>query len=76
MAFALVAALSFWRFGRRTADTFFTLFALAFALMAVNSAALGLTDPSAEQRIGLYLVRLASFSIILVAIWQKNRASS
>ena len=72
-ALALVAAFHFWRFGRRTGDRFFNLFSAAFALMSLNHVALGLTDPNAEGRAALYVVRLVAFAVILFAIWDKNR---
>lgn len=72
-AFALVISLHFLRFGRRTRDRFFDLFAAAFLVLAVNSVALGLTDPEDEVRLALYGVRVVSFAIIAVAIVQKNR---
>lgn len=70
---ALVAALFFLRFWRQTRDTFFLYFALSFALEALHrllSAAQPADNPDAPM---YYLIRLASYSLILVAIWRKNR---
>lgn len=72
-AAAAVAALYFLKFWRESVDRLFALFAGAFALMAVNAIALGLTNPDSEFRVALYLVRLAAFLLILVAIIDKNR---
>jgi hypothetical protein len=72
-ALAAIAALYFRRFGRRTADRFFDLFAVAFLLMALNSVLLGLSDPDSERHAALYVVRLLAFGVILGAIWLKNR---
>ena len=68
-----VAAVFFRKFGQRTRDRFFDLFAAAFLLMAVNSALLGLTDADSEHRTALYGIRLVAFLIIIGAIWHKNR---
>jgi hypothetical protein len=68
-----VAALHFLRFWRRAADRLFALFACSFALMAVNSVLLGLTEADDEVRVLLYGVRLVAFVLILVAIIDKNR---
>lgn len=71
---AFVAALHFFRFWRGSGDRLFALFAAAFAVLAANSVALGLTEPDAEVRVTLYLVRLAGFVLILVAVIDKNRS--
>jgi hypothetical protein len=70
---AAVAALFFLRFWRDQRDQLFAFFAAAFGLMAVNAVALGLTDPTTEFRVALYLLRLLAFLLILAAIVAKNR---
>ena len=70
-----VAGLFFLRFWRKTRDRLFAIFALAFWLMGVNWLALSFTDPQAEFRPALYLIRLLAFVLILFAILEKNRAS-
>lgn len=72
-ALAIVAALHFRRFAVETRDRFFDLFALAFAIFAVNSAVLGLVEPNDESTLALYVLRLIAFGVIVGAIWQKNR---
>jgi O-antigen/teichoic acid export membrane protein len=72
---AFVAALYFFKFWRRSADRLFVLFAAAFALLAANAVALGLTHPVGEFEVAIYLVRLAAFVLILVAIIDKNRGT-
>jgi hypothetical protein len=72
-AFSFVAALGFRRFGKRSGDRFFDLFAAAFVLLALNSVVLGLNDPDAEAALPLYGIRLVAFGLILGAIWDKNR---
>ena len=69
----LVAGLFFLRFWRRTRETLFVAFALAFWLLGLNQALLVFTDIPLEERSWLYLLRLAAFSLILVSIWRKNR---
>jgi hypothetical protein len=72
---SFVVGLFFLHFYRLRRDTLFALFGAAFWLMAVNNAALGLTDPTAETRtVVLYLLRLLAFVLIIAAIVQKNRA--
>lgn len=71
---ALVAALSFLKFWRHSADRLFAFFAAAFGLMAVNHLALGLTQPEDEVRVLIYCLRLAAFVLIIAAILDKNRA--
>ena len=71
LAFA-IAALFFLRFWRKTNDSLFAAFAVAFGLLGLNQALLVLTDMSSEERSWLYLLRLAAFLLIL-AIAQKNR---
>lgn len=67
-----VSGLFFLRFWRRTADPLFLSFAIAFALLGLVQALLALTDYPVEERSVFYLIRLAAFVIILMAIWRKN----
>jgi hypothetical protein len=68
----LVASLFFARFWRRTADGLFLAFAAAFALLGLNQALLILSGIPVEERSPLYLIRLAAFLLIIVAIVRKN----
>ena len=68
----LVAGLFFLRFWRRSADGLFLAFALAFWLMALNTAVAGLGGVSREEMSYVYLLRLAAFSLIIIAIVRKN----
>lgn len=72
----LVVALFFLRFWRRTNDGLFLAFAMAFALLGTGQAVLTLANIPHEERSYVYLIRLAAFIIILVAIFRKNRASA
>jgi hypothetical protein len=69
----VVAGLFFLRFWKRTRDTLFIAFALAFWLLGLNQALLTFTDIPVEERSWLFLLRLAAFSLILISIWRKNR---
>ncbi|MEX2152493.1 MAG: DUF5985 family protein [Gemmatimonadaceae bacterium] len=71
-----VAALYFARFWRDTSDRLFLFFAAAFALLAAQRAILATRDVLPDAPIGptwLYVVRLAAFVLILIAIVDKNR---
>ncbi len=70
--FAL-CALFLLRFWRRTGDPLFLTFAAAFFLLGLGQALLTLADVPAEERSWLYLIRLAAFALILLAILRKNR---
>jgi len=67
-----IAALFFARFWRRSGDSLFLAFAVAFALLGLNQALLVLTDIPVEERSPLYLLRLAAFVLIIFAILKKN----
>lgn len=73
MGFA-VGALFFLRFWVRTKDSFFLVFALAFFLLALNQALTSLLGLPLEERSWIYLLRLAAFSLLIVAILNKNVA--
>jgi hypothetical protein len=72
MGFA-AASLFFLRSWRLSGDLLFAAFAVAFALLGLNQALLILTDIPVEERSWLYLLRLAAFLLILLAIGHKNR---
>lgn len=67
-----VAALFFLRFFARTRDTLFLAFAGAFALLALNQLLPVLSGLPGEEQSGFYLLRLAGFLVIIVAILSKN----
>ena len=72
-ALFLVAGLFFLRFWKRTRDGLFLAFAWAFFLLGLGQALLSLAAMPDEERSLLYLIRLAAFGLILVAIVRKNR---
>ena len=71
----LMAGLFFLRFWRRTGDPLFLAFALSFWLLGLAQSLLALADIPAEERSWVYLLRLAAFTVILIAIVRKNRAA-
>lgn len=69
----LIAGLFFFRFWRQTRDRFFLWFALSFWIEAVDRVALGLLGGVSEDDALVYIFRLVSYGLIILAIWQKNR---
>ena len=69
-----VAALFFLKFWMRTRDLLFAAFAAAFSLMAANQAVAGFTHRVRGEDARAYLLRLAAFVIIILAILAKNAA--
>ncbi len=68
-----VAGLFFFRFWRHTRDRFFLFFAASFWIESINRVALGLWANASETAPVFYGIRLVSYGLILLAIWQKNR---
>ncbi len=68
----LVAAMFFQRLGRKTHDRLFPLFAIAFVIFAVERFVLGIMNTPEAQTPAIYLMRLAGFLCIIVAIVGKN----
>ena len=71
-----VCGLFFLRFWRRTRDQLFLAFALAFGLLGLGQTILALASIPTEERGSLYLLRLAAFAVIMIAILRKNRSAS
>ena len=68
----LLAALFFFRLFRRTSDGLFFWFGLAFLMLATGQALVTLFDVTVEERSWIFLLRLAAYLIIVVAILRKN----
>lgn len=66
-------AVCFLRFWRQTADRLFGMFALAFSLLGINLLLLAVISRTDESRHLIYLIRLAAFVVIILAIIDKNR---
>jgi hypothetical protein len=69
----IMAGLFFINFWRRTRDALFLAFAVAFWLLAANQTLLVLADIPQEEKSWLYLLRLAAFAVIIIAVAAKNR---
>lgn len=67
-----IAGLFFLRFWARTRDTLFAAFAVAFWLMALNQAVAGFSRHAQEENSAAYLLRLAAFLIIIIAVLSKS----
>ena len=68
----MVVGVYFIKFWHRTRDTLFIAFAIAFWLLAANQALLAMNMVPSEERSWTYLLRLAAFVFIAVAIVRKN----
>ena len=68
----LVAGLFFLRFWRRTGDMLFAAFAIAFLLFALQQGIVGLSGIPREELSWTFLLRLAAFALLIVAILVKN----
>ena len=66
-------ALFFARFWVKSRDRLFLMFSAAFVVLAGQRLAIALTREILEQQAPLYLLRLAAFVVILVAIIDRNR---
>jgi hypothetical protein len=71
----VVAVLFFLRFWRRTHDSLFLIFAGAFVLFALNQGLVVLVGTAREEHSWIYLLRIAGFTLIIVAIVHKNLVS-
>jgi hypothetical protein len=71
----VVAGLFFAKFWRRSRDPLFAIFAVAFWLLALNQAIVAAIDAPREEQSWAYLLRLAAFILIIVAIVYKNAAN-
>jgi hypothetical protein len=67
-----VCSVFFLRFWWRTKDGLFLAFALAFLLLALNQALTSVLGLPREERTWIYLLRLAAFSLLIIAILRKN----
>jgi hypothetical protein len=73
MACCMIAGFFFLRFYKKTSDPLFSMFALAFWVLALERFVLGTIGTSDEPRPEIYLIRLSAFLLILTAIIRKNR---
>lgn len=68
----LAVGLFFLKFWRRTGDGLFLAFAVAFALLAANQAVPVVFGVPSEDQGYVYLLRLAAFLLIILAVLRKN----
>ena len=68
-----VAAMLFLRYWRSSRDRFFLYLVASFLLESVNRTAAALQSATEGESAVHYLVRLASYLLIVLAIWEKNR---
>lgn len=71
-AMSMVAAVLFLRFWAESRDRLFAGLAAGFAVLSANYVALAWLRPDDETRHLVYLVRLLAFSLMLVAVIDKN----
>ncbi len=69
----LAIATFFWRTWRRTNDRLFGWFAVSFLLLAVERFLIVATHAQELSTPWVYLIRLAAFALIALAIIEKNR---
>ena len=72
----IIAGLFFLRFWRRTKDRLFVVFALAFWLLALNQAFLGIAGDANSNESWEFLPSLGAFGLLIFAILIKNVGSS
>lgn len=72
---SLVPALFFAVSWRRSGDRFFLIFALAFTLLGIERAILGVLNLPESPLLSIYLIRLVGFLLIIIAIVDKNRSA-
>jgi len=69
---SITASMFFYKFWRRTRDSLFLCFGIAFLIEGLNRIALLASEHPNEANPWVYIVRLAAFLIILVGILRKN----
>lgn len=72
----LVVALFFLRYHRRTRLTLFKLFAIAFAVLALQPALSGIFDLDAAGESRFFAIRFVGFLIIIFALVRESRSST
>jgi hypothetical protein len=70
----LACGLFFLKFWWRSRDLLFAAFAAAFWLLALNAALVVLLPEHGEARSLYYLLRIAAFLLIVLAVIGKNTA--
>jgi hypothetical protein len=68
----MACGLFFARFWWRSKDTLFLAFAAAFWLLALNAALVVMVTRSDENKSWFYLLRVAAYLLIAIAVVRKN----
>ena len=71
----LLAALFFFRFWKRTGDSLFATFGIAFVLFAIGQAMSATFDFLQDDKSLVFVLRLLGFGLLLIAIARKNLAN-
>lgn len=72
VAASFAIGLFFLKYWRSSGDRFYLWFSASFLIEAVNRAAIGLVGRSELEPLH-YGIRFVAYSLIVVAIWGKNR---
>jgi hypothetical protein len=72
----LASAVFFLKFWRDTRDRLFAMFAVSFCLLALDRVVVVAFQQQGVSSPAQYLVRLAAFVVIIVAIVEKNRRTN
>lgn len=76
MICCLIAGLFFLKFWRKTHDTLFRSFSLAFFILTFERMVLAYLGSENEPSQWVYLIRLGAFLLIIFAIISKNKVSA
>ncbi|HUO94185.1 MAG TPA: DUF5985 family protein [Rhizomicrobium sp.] len=68
----LLSALFFLRFWTHTHDSLFAAFGAAFFLLALHQIVIALVPIGHGYEIWIYLLKLAAFALLIMAIVRKN----
>jgi hypothetical protein len=72
-ALSLIISMFFFRFWRKTRDRFFLFFALSFLIEAFNRVLMVTVPGWLENSPSYYMIRLLAYTLIILAILDKNR---
>ncbi|MDI1275279.1 DUF5985 family protein [Polaromonas sp.] len=70
---SLAVGLFFFRYWYTSRDRFFLYFALSFWIEGFSRIHMGLNSDIPEDVPVYYMIRILSYGLILLAIWEKNR---
>lgn len=68
----LIAALFFWRFWRKSADSLFIAFSVAFFLFALDQLFHAVAIGHPVSYVWSFFFRLAGFGLLIYAVLRKN----